>query len=117
MLAERLYSDGDKFVGAWNFGPSDENLWTVKRVVETFCGANGPLIEFESSTENQKKEKALLSLDSSKAKTHLNWRTNIPVATFLVRARRWYEMSIEGEPADLLCQQELEHYQSFSSDQ
>ena len=114
MLAERLYYGGNDFVGAWNFGPLDGNLWTVNRVVKTFCGENGPSLKLKNSTENEGKEMVTLNLDSSKAKKQLGWFAKMPIPTFLYRTRRWYEMSIEGAPVDLLCQQELEYYQNFS---
>ena len=116
-LAESLYSGGEDFVGAWNFGPTDENLWTVDDVVKTFCGINGPSVELKNSSANTGKEKMKLSLDSSKAKKQLGWVTQMPIATFLSRTRRWYELSIEGSPVDLLCKQELEYYKNFTASQ
>ena len=116
-LAERLHTVGDDFVGAWNFGPLDENLWTVDRVVKTFCGKNGPFVELSNSAVNGGREKMKLSLDSSKAKKQLGWFAQMPITTFLSRTRRWYEMSIEGAPADILCKQELEYYQNLTASQ
>ncbi len=114
LLAERLYFGGNVFVGAWNFGPSDRNLWTVDRLVKLFCDENGPSVEFENSVENAGKEKMILSLDSSKAKKQLGWLAQMPVPTLLSRTRQWYQMSIEGAPVDLLCKQELKYYQNFT---
>lgn len=116
-LAESLYSDGEDFVGAWNFGPTDENLWTVDDVVRTFCGKNGPSLELKNSVTNTGREKMKLSLDSSKAKKQLGWVTQMPITTFLSRTRRWYEMSIDGSPVDILCKQELEYYKNFTASQ
>ena len=115
LLAERLYSDGSDFVGAWNFGPLDGNLWTVERVVKTFCGENGPSLKLKHPAENAGKEKITLNLDSSKAKKQLGWFARMPIPTFLCRPRRWYEMSIEGAPVDLLCRQELEYFQNLTT--
>ena len=64
--------------------------------------------------ENEGKEKVILNLDSSKAKKQLGWFAKMPIPTFLYRTRRWYEMSIQGAPVDLLCQQDFEYYQNFS---
>ena len=62
------------------------------------------LLKLENSTENAGKEKVMLNLDSSKAKKQLGWFAQMPIPTLLSRTRRWYEMSIEGAPVDLLCQ-------------
>jgi CDP-glucose 4,6-dehydratase len=113
MLAERLYSDGDKFVGAWNFGPASEQLWTVKKVVQKFCIPSDPKIEFEGIKDDTKKEKKWLNLDTSKANGQLLWAPKVPILNFLPRTRRWYEMNFQGTTADLLCKQELDYYQTF----
>ncbi len=117
ILAESLYSGGEDFVGAWNFGPTDENLWTVDDVVRTFCGKNGPSVELKNSGTDIVREKMKLNLDSSKAKKQLGWLTQMPITTFLRRTRRWYEMSIEGAPIDMLCRQELKYYKNFTASQ
>jgi CDP-glucose 4,6-dehydratase len=117
VLAERLYCDGDEFVGAWNFGPMDGNLYTVERVAKTFCGKNGPSIELKNSARDALNEKISLSLNSSKAKKQLGWFAQMPITTFLSRTRRWYEMSIDGTPVDILCKQEFEFYQNFTASQ
>ena len=117
ILAESLYSGGEDFVGAWNFGPTDENLWTVDDVVRTFCGKNGPSVELINSGTDIVREKMKLNLDSSKAKKQLGWFTQMPITTFLRRTRRWYEMSIEGAPIDMLCRQELKYYKKFTASQ
>ena len=113
MLAERLYSDGDKFVGAWNFGPGSEHLWTVKKVVQKFCIPGDPKIEFKGIQDDTKKEKKLLNLDTSKANRQLSWAPKVPITTFLPRTRVWYEKNCQGTAADLLCKQELDYYQTF----
>ena len=92
----------------------DGNLWTVNRVAKTFCGENEPSLKLKNSTENAVKEKITLNLDSSKAKKQLGWFAQMPISTFLCRTRRWYEMSIEGAPVDLLCKQELEYYHNLT---
>ena len=70
-------------MGAWNFGPSDRNLWTVDRVVKIFCGENGPSVEFENSVENAGKEKNDAQLGPSKAKKkQLGWVAQMPIPTY-----------------------------------
>ena len=37
QLAEKLYSDGDAWTEAWNFGPDEADARTVQWIVETLC--------------------------------------------------------------------------------
>ena len=41
MLAERLWDDGAKYAGAWNFGPSPTDVRSVLWIVERFVAAWG----------------------------------------------------------------------------
>ena len=44
QLAENLYTQGHKFAGAWNFGPSDDDAKPVEWIVERMCNLwNGSL--------------------------------------------------------------------------
>lgn len=61
--------------GAWNFGPSDKNINTVKELVnETLKYFNSRKIEFRKSNLNEKK---FLSLDTNKAINKLKWKPKL----------------------------------------
>jgi CDP-glucose 4,6-dehydratase len=73
-LAARLCTDGVKYSGAWNFGPSTKNLITVKQLVEEIIKQWGQGRYDMADSNDDQKEAGLLSLDISKAVKNLGWQ-------------------------------------------
>jgi CDP-glucose 4,6-dehydratase len=77
MLAERLFSEPNRYKGSWNFGPNFENLATVEEVIEmtsrSWQSVYGNLAEWDTDKREPLKEARLLSLDATKSKTFLDW--------------------------------------------
>jgi len=73
-LAALLYTDGVKFSGAWNFGPSTKNMVTVKQLVEEIIKQWGQGCYVVADATDDQKEAGLLSLDISKAVNSLGWQ-------------------------------------------
>lgn len=97
-LAERLYTDGGKYQGGWNFGPSSQSVKTVRWIVDYLVKANGG--EVIHNTGNDPSEALLLSLDSSKAHECLNWAPRWGLCEALDRTAQWERSRLEG--ADML---------------
>ena len=72
ILAERLYNDGKKFQGSWNFGPLNNSNKTVIELIEEF-NSYEKKFDYVIEEDNAKIEAKLLNLDISKAMNHLNW--------------------------------------------
>jgi len=73
-LAARLYTDGVKYSGAWNFGPSTKSMVTVKQLVEEVIKQWGHGCYAVAKSPDDHKEAGLLSLDISKAVNSLGWQ-------------------------------------------
>jgi len=73
-LAARLYTDGVRYSGAWNFGPSTKNMVTVKQLVEEVIKQWGQGSYAMADFTDDQKEAGLLSLDISKAVNSLGWQ-------------------------------------------
>jgi CDP-glucose 4,6-dehydratase len=90
LLAERLYTQGNEFAGAWNFGPNEGGAkpvgWIVEKLVEYWGGDLG----VELSKEKNPHEANYLKLDSSKAVTRLGWQPLWDVETALRLIVDWY---------------------------
>ncbi len=75
-LAEHLLtSEGGQFAKAWNFAPdisNDANVDEVAKMVAR-CWGNDANLKYSESDENPH-ETGVLRLDSSQAKSHLNWK-------------------------------------------
>jgi CDP-glucose 4,6-dehydratase len=90
MLAERLFVSGEKFSGAWNFGPEDSDSRSVRWIVDRLCKkVVGSGWELEKNI--QPHEANTLKLDSSKAKTFLDWRSSWTLETALDKTFDWFK--------------------------
>lgn len=90
MLAERLYTDGMPFSGAWNFGPKDEDARSVGWIVERMAEMRGDVV-WQCDESLQPHEANYLKLDSSKANSLLNWQSCWRLKTALQKTLEWHE--------------------------
>ena len=74
ILAQALYERGSVFASAWNFGPLDKDVRSVKEVIEVLIDQWGPSAQWQKDgLEHQPHEANLLKLDCSKACQQLGW--------------------------------------------
>ena len=90
ILAERLFSEGDDFAGAWNFGSSDQDARTVAWIVEKLVAAM-PNAAWKIDANPQPHEANYLKLDSSKAQTQLGWQPNWNLENALSKIMDWHQ--------------------------
>lgn len=88
-LAERLYTAGQDFAEAWNFGPEEADARPVRWIVEYLCGLV-PDSAWQCDTAPQPHEANQLKLDSSKAKIKLGWRPRWHLETALGQTLAWH---------------------------
>jgi CDP-glucose 4,6-dehydratase len=91
LLAQLLYHDGPKFLGAWNFGPDDENVKPVRRLVERIVEIWGGKARWEIDQADQLDEAHTLKLDCSKAKLELGWYPQWDLETGLKKTIEWFK--------------------------
>jgi CDP-glucose 4,6-dehydratase len=115
-LAECLMeSNGDEFVGSWNFGPdSTENatVGEVARLVADFWGNNAQL-EIDH-TGCHPHEAGLLSLDSSAARAKLGWKPRWQLQKAVEHTVGWHQAWLSGAHVGDLCRQQIAYYQMNS---
>lgn len=73
VLAQKLYEDGRKYVGAWNFGPDDADAMPVEWIVNRLCKKWGNGASYEIDKCVHPHEAHHLKLDCSKARKELGW--------------------------------------------
>ncbi len=79
LLASKLFSDGNKYSGGWNFGPLDQSNHKVSELIEAVTKYYGKgEVVFDDSSEKLH-EANMLKLDISKAQWNLKWN---PVLNF-----------------------------------
>ncbi|PUA39898.1 CDP-glucose 4,6-dehydratase [Paenibacillus elgii] len=74
MLAQKLFEFGPQFAQAWNFGPEDDDVNTVKYIVEQMCFKWNGKINYKIDDAPQPHEATYLKLDCSKAKALIGWK-------------------------------------------
>ncbi|MGO8806152.1 MAG: CDP-glucose 4,6-dehydratase [Candidatus Bathyarchaeia archaeon] len=96
LLGALMRKYGSKYSGAWNFGPSDENVVTVEQLVQLIIKnwGNGNYVKGTSSSCLH--EATLLKLDISKAQMQLGWKPVYGIAETVSRTVIWYKQFYAG---------------------
>ncbi|EKD53972.1 MAG: hypothetical protein ACD_60C00135G0003 [uncultured bacterium] len=108
MLAEKLYDFPTDYAQAWNFGPEDKDCQPVSEIAHQFCKIWGDAAtwEKEPSTIECPHEATFLKLDSSKAKSLLQWQPRWTLQQAIEITAAWYKGWCRGEdPLDMTLQQ------------
>ena len=115
MLAEKLYSVGNKFSQGWNFGPFDHDAKTVEWVVNRLCEKWNESEGYEIIKGPQPHEANYLKLDCSKARTVLGWTPKWNVERALDKVIEWTRGYQEGENIRDICHRQIDEY-TFSAE-
>lgn len=110
LLGAKLFTEGYKFSGAWNFGPDCMDTVSVETLVKKTIGYWGSGA-YDITKENFKKlhESSILKLDISKAKTCLNWHPIWGIDNAIEKTVQWYRNYKDKDVCELcLCQ--IEEY-------
>lgn len=96
QLAEHLYTDGKHYAQAWNFGPADEDVrdveWIVNYLVDAFPGTS-----WQRELAVQPHEAHYLKLDSSKARSELDWIPRWNLKQALEKITSWHTAWHDGQ--------------------
>jgi CDP-glucose 4,6-dehydratase len=93
LLASKMHEDGEKYSGAWNFGPDRSAMITVGELVEKLlaCWGSGRYKDLSGDQETEPHETRCLVLDISKAVRLLNWRPTLNVDEAVEYTVNWYK--------------------------
>jgi CDP-glucose 4,6-dehydratase len=111
LLGSALYSDKEKFTGAWNFGPFHQNAISVESLVQEIISQWGRGSYYVDSPNNAVKESTMLMLDISKAVHILGWRPRLSLKEALRYTVEEYR--IEGLTEDEIYTQRLRHIDEY----
>lgn len=114
ILIERLFINGPRFDGAWNFGPNDTDIVTVKELTDLMCKLWGHDGGWHLESEPGPYEAALLKLDISKVKLRLGWNPRWDLKTALNNIVLWHKSWSAGADARNLCLDQINQYQFAS---
>lgn len=109
LLTEKLWSEPEKFSGAWNFGPEDASCVSVETVVDKMIKNWGS--GSYSVTPSDLHEAQMLKLDSTKAKTSLGWRPRWDLNKTVESLIDWYQRFYNNEDMYKITTRQIEDYE------
>lgn len=110
MLAEKLYTHGSVYSQAFNFGPDDNDVKTVKLIAEKMCSLWGHGMEYEIIGDANLHEATNLKLDCSKAKALLGWYPRWDLDTALESIITFTKAFTEGSDIYQLCISQIQQF-------
>ncbi len=116
MLAERLLAGERTFAGPYNFGPAEDDSWTVERVADRVAELWGDSAKWTRDEEPGVHEAHLLKLDASKAHAELGWRPRLRIGSALEWTVRWYRAWRKGNAMHSETLNQIEEYERLLRD-
>ena len=116
LAAKMAGKNGNKYCGAWNFGPSARAMHPVRDLVEKMIASWGRGSWRDVSDKNAPHEAACLTLSSRKAQRELGWRNTWDFNRAVAETVAWYK-AWHGEAACLkeLCLSQIEEFRRDSN--
>ena len=108
-LAEQLFQHGSVFAEPWNFGPADDDAQTVGWIVEHLATRN-PGMVWHCDTVSQLHEANYLKLDSSKARTQLDWKPRWSLPAALDKTLVWHQAWRSGQDMRTISLAQISEY-------
>jgi CDP-glucose 4,6-dehydratase len=117
MLGERLYRQGQKWSGPWNFGPRGEDTRTVKEVADLVVNnwGSGYWREAALAGDNQPHEASYLRLNCEKANTLLGWEPQWRLEEAIRLTVEWYrKVLLDGRDAFATARSQIHDFERIS---
>jgi len=109
-LSEKLYTDGPKYSGAWNFGPNDSDAKTVAWVVAHLVDLWGEGASWRVDRGLHPHEANFLKLDISKARSMLSWEPRLDINQALEWVVEWNKGRLNSLDAKELTFCQIQRY-------
>ena len=114
-LAKRLFEGDLKCADAWNFGPSDEDAkevgWILNEIKRMWDGG----VTWAIADGKQPHESHLLKLDSSNARSKLQWTPKLALADAVRLTAEWYRGFKNGEDLISLTSRQIELFEGIDA--
>ena len=113
LLAQRLLEGETAFTSAFNFGPGDQDAWSVEQIADEMVSLWGNGANWIRDADPGAHEAGYLKLDSSKARTELNWRPKLSIERALEWTASWYRSSSQGLDMQALTLKQIAEYEGL----
>jgi CDP-glucose 4,6-dehydratase len=113
-LAEKLFTEGSSFVGAWNFGPDPNEAKTVSWVIDNLCALWGDGASFEILADvDNLHEASYLKLDISKAHSRMKWAPKLNCLESISFVVDWHKKISKGLSASEITVEQITLFNSI----
>jgi CDP-glucose 4,6-dehydratase len=112
-LAEKMWSAGNKFSEAWNFGPMEEDEQSVKWITEKLTKQWSSNIKWDVDNDNNPHEENSLRLNCMKANSRLNWRPKLKLEQGLEWVVEWYKQYKENNNMKKITEHQIEEFEKL----
>lgn len=113
MLAEQLLAQPARFASAYNFGPSDEDIWPVELIANKLVQMWGNGASWVRDTEPSVHEDHVLRLDASRARVELGWKPRLKIETALEWTMAWYRAWNQGNNMAEFTDSQIAEYEQL----
>lgn len=118
LLAEQLLKTRPECASAFNFGPEDGGTWPVERIAEKLSGIWGDGASWTCTNgaddhAQPMHETPVLMLDSTKARTALDWQPRLQIETALEWTMAWYRAWLQGADMQRKTLDQIEAYEGM----
>lgn len=110
LTAVKLHAAPKEFSGAWNFGPDDESVRTVKDLAEQLISCWGGGTLYTPQQQDAPHEANLLHLNCEKAQRLLGWRSQWNFDEGVSETVRWYREITDGGDSMQISRQQIAKY-------
>ncbi len=114
MLAQELLVQPARFASAYNFGPSDEDVWPVERIASKLAPMWGNGASWTRDSVPGVHEAHVLRLDASKARVELGWKPRLKIEAALDWTVGWYRAWNRGDNMAEFTKQQIGEYEQLS---
>lgn len=110
LLAEHLLTFPRPYSQAWNFGPADSDVKSVKWIVERLIKSWGDGASWTMDEGPHPHEATYLKLDASKAQARLGWRQRWDLEKTIESIIQWHRASLQGQDMRAVSLAQIEEY-------
>lgn len=107
LLGQKLLEGRSSFAESWRFGPTGENMGSLREVLELASG-QWDAIKVEMGSNHSVQEPAFPGFETEKAKLRLDWRPTWNLEDAVRETIEWYRMYYES--GELVSWEQLESY-------
>ena len=115
LLAEKLWHEGEKSAGGWNFGPADQDTQPVSWIAQRLTHYWGQDAGWERDGDQHPHEAHHLMLDSSKARALLAWQPKLHLDTALKWVVEWYQAYHAGQNMRDFTRQQIVQFEKVEN--